>query len=188
MSQMFRIVLGSILVIITMLLVPSVEKALFYLPLVFALSVNLVNLDKIKINRFLGIFLTLVQSYIVFIGLALVMYFVDEWFSAISSGETTEYEGIIMVTTGGYLAALLLFYFNSFVFNVTNLKFSFKVITTCYILVVIVMLVFSKNEYLQFGVEKFPAFLISWCIFMSLAYSISLNRETFLAITNRKNV
>ena len=45
---MFRIVLGSLLVIVTMLAVPSVEKALFYLPLVFALSVSLPNLDKLK--------------------------------------------------------------------------------------------------------------------------------------------
>lgn len=184
---MFRIILGSLLVIVTMLVVPSVEKALFYLPLVFALSVSLVNVDKIKINRILGVFLTLAQSYLVFIGLALVMYFFDDWFSSISSAETTEYEGIIMVTTGGYLAALLLFYFNSFVFKVAHFKFSFLVITACYVLVVVVMLVFSKNEYLQLGVEKFPSFLISWCIFMSLAYSVSLNRETFLAITNRKN-
>lgn len=187
MYQKFRIVLGSILVIITMLLVPSVEKALFYLPLVFALSVSLVNVDKIKINRILGVIFTLAQSYVVFLGLALTMYFFDEWLLEISSGEITEFEGIIMVTTGGYLAALLLFYFNSFVFKVSSMKFSFIVISACYVLVVLAMLVFSKNEYLQFGVEKFPSFLISWCIFMSLAYSISLNRETFLAITNRKN-
>jgi len=184
---MFRIILGSLLVIITMLVVPSVEKALFYLPLVFALSVSLVNLDKIKMNRTLGILLSLGQSYIVFMGLAIVIYFFDEWLLDLSSGEITEYEGIIMVTTGGYLAALLLFYFHTFIFKVTHLKFSFLVISLCYVLVVGVMLVFSKNEYLQFGVEKFPSFLISWCIFMSLAYSISLNRETFLTFTKLKH-
>jgi hypothetical protein len=187
MYQMFRIISGSLLVIITMLLVPSVEKALFFLPLVFALSVSLVNLDKIKINRPLGVILSLGQSYLVFLGLAIVIYFFDEWLLDISSGEVTEYEGIIMVTTGGYLAALLLFYFNSFIFKVSNLKFSFIVLSACYVLVVFVMLVFSKNEYLQFGVEKFPSFLISWCIFMSLAYSISLNRKTFLSIVKLKH-
>lgn len=187
MNQIFRIILGSLLVIITMIVVPSVEKALVYLPLIFALSVSLFNSDKIKVNRILGVFLTLAQSYLVFLGLALTMYFFDEWLLEISSGEITEYEGITMVTTGGYLAALLLFYFNSFVFKVTNMKFSFIVISTCYVLVVGAMLVFSKNEYLQFGVEKFPSFLISWCIFMSLAYSISLNRETFLGFTKLKS-
>ncbi|GGD29134.1 hypothetical protein [Flavobacterium orientale] len=183
---MFRIVLGSLLVIVTMLAVPSVEKALFYLPLVFALSVSLPNLDKLKTSRPLGILLTLGQSYLVFLGLAIVIYFFDEWLIAISSEEITEYEGIIMITIGGYLAALLLFYFHSFLFKVNNLKFSFLAITTCYVLVVIVMLVFSKNDYLQFGVEKFPSFLISWCIFMSLAYSISLNKDVFLSKTKLK--
>jgi len=169
-----------------MVVVPSIEKALVYLPLIFALSVSLFNSDKIKFNRILGVIFTLAQSYLVFLGLALVMYFFDEWLLDISSEEITEYEGIIMVTTGGYLAALLLFYFNSFVFKVANMRFSFIVISACYVLVILAMLVFSKNEYLQFGVEKFPSFLISWCIFMSLAYSISLNRDTFLGFTNLK--
>lgn len=183
---MFRIILGSLLVIITMLVVPSVEKALFYLPLVFSLSVSLVNLDKIKINRALGVVLSLGQCYAVFLGLALVLFYFDEWFEGISAQGTTANEGIIMVTTGGYLAALLLFYFYSFIFKVSNLKFGFSVITICYSLVIVVMLVFSKNEYLQFGVEKFPSFLISWCIFMSLAYSISLNNATFHVMAKNK--
>jgi hypothetical protein len=169
-----------------MVVVPSIEKALVFLPLIFALSVSLFNSDKIKVNRILGVFLTLAQSYTVFLGLALVMYFFDEWLLDISSEEITEYEGIIMITTGGYLAALLLFYFNSFFLKVTQMKFSFIVISVCYALVVLAMLVFSKNEYLQFGLEKFPSFLISWCIFMNLAYNISLNRETFLGFGKLK--
>ena len=186
MYQMFRILLGSLLVIVTMLLVPSVEKALFYLPLLFSLSVSLVNVDKIKINRPLGILLSLVQSYLVFMGLAVVLYFFDEWLYDISTQEITEYEGIIMLTFGGYLAAILLFYFTSFLFKVSSFKFSFLAISVCYVVVVTTMLIFSKNEYLQFGVEKLPSFLISWCIFMSLAYSISLNREAFLLLIKRK--
>ncbi|MDP2162022.1 MAG: hypothetical protein Q8K02_16195, partial [Flavobacterium sp.] len=75
---MFRIILGSILVIITMFLVPSVEKALFYLPLLFALSVSFVNFDKIKINHFLGLIISIIQSYLVFLGLGIIMYFFDE--------------------------------------------------------------------------------------------------------------
>ncbi len=182
---MLRIILGSILVIITMLIVPSVEKALFFLPLIFSLSVSLINTDKLKIYRLLGIILSVVQSYFVFLGLGIVMYFFDDWIQEITNSGTTELEGIALVTFGGYLAALLLFYFYTFIFKVSNLKFSFWAISICHALVVIVMFVFSKNEYLQLGVEKFPSYLISWCIFMSFAYNLSINRETFLLFTNR---
>lgn len=184
---MFRIILGSLLVIITMLAVPSVEKSLLYLPLVFALSVSLPNSDKLKTNRILGIILAVAQSYLVFIGLAIIMFYFDEWLQAISVKGESVLEGIILVTSGGYLAALLLFYFYSFILRVSNLKFSFITISSCYALVIVVMMVFSKNEHLQFGVETFPSFLISWCIFMSLAYSISMNRETFLSIAKLKH-
>lgn len=184
---MFRIILGSLLVIITMLAVPSVEKSLLYLPLVFALSVSLPNSDKLKTNHILGIILAVAQSYLVFIGLAIVMFYFDEWLQAISVKGESVLEGIILVTSGGYLAALLLFYFYSFILRVSNLKFSFITISSCYVVVIIVMMVFSKNEHLQFGVETFPSFLISWCIFMSLAYSISMNRETFLSIAKLKH-
>lgn len=185
---MLRIILGSVLVIITMLIVPSVEKALFFLPLIFSLSVSLINMDRLKTNRPLGIILSVVQSYFVFLGLGIVMYFFDDWIQGSINSGSTELVGIGLVTFGGYLAALLLFYFYTYLFKVSNLKFSFWAISICHTLVVIIMLVFSKNEYLQLGVEKFPSYLISWCIFMSLAYSISLNRETFLSITKMKQV
>lgn len=176
---MLRVIFGSILVIITMLLLPSIEKALFFLPLIFALSVSLVNTDKFKINKPFGIILSVIQSYLVFLGLGIAIYFFDEWIQNITNGDSSELEGVALITLGGYFTALLLFYFYSFIFKVINFKFSFWVITICYTLVVIIMLVFSKNEYLQFGLEKFPSYLISWCIFMSLAFSISLNRELF---------
>lgn len=176
---MLRVIFGSVLVIITMLLVPSVEKALLFLPLIFALSVSLVNTDKFKINKPFGIILSVIQSYLVFLGLGIAIYFFDEWIQNITSVDSTEFEGVALITIGGYLAALLLFYFYSFLFKEINFKFSFWAISICHTLVVIVMFVFSKNEYLQFGVEKFPAYLISWCIFMSLAYSISLNSQLF---------
>lgn len=176
---MVRVIIGSILVIFTMLLVPSVEKALFFLPLIFALSVSLVNTDKFKLNKALGIILSIGQSYLVFLGLGIVLYFFDEWIQNITNETNSELEGVVLITLGGYLAALLLFYFYSYLFKEINFKFSFRVISVCNIVVVIVMLLFSKNEYLQFGVEKFPAYLISWCIFMSLAYSMSLNKELF---------
>lgn len=182
---MFRIILGSILVIITMFLVPSVEKALFYLPLLFALSVSFVNFDKIKINHFLGLIISIIQSYLVFLGLGIIMYFFDEWFVATTQTDFSEIGGIALITLGGYFASLLLFYFYTFLFNIQNLKFSFWVINICYALVVVMMLIFSKNEYLQFGLDKFPTYLISWCIFMSLAFNLSINREEFLLITNR---
>lgn len=174
---MIRVLVGSILVIITMLLVPSVEKALFFLPLIFALSVSLVNTDKFKLNKVLGVILSIGQSYLVFFGLGIVLYFFDEWIQTITNGDSSDLEGVALITIGGYLAALLLFYFYSYLFKAIDFKFSFWVISLCNILVVIVMFIFSKKEHLQFGIEKFPAYLISWCIFMSLAYGLSLNQE-----------
>lgn len=176
---MYRILLSPVLIIITMLIAPSVEKSLLYLPLVFALSVSLVNSIKIKLLRPLGIFLSIIQSYAVFLGLAIVTYFFDEWLENVAIGDAG-FKGIALVTFGGYLSALLLFYFYTFIFNISNKRFSYMVITCCYALVVIVMQVFSKNEFLQFGVEKFTSYLISWCIFMSLGYSLALNRDEFM--------
>lgn len=183
---MYRILLSPILIIIAMVLVPSVEKVMLYLPLLFALSVSLVNSDKIKRLKSLGIFLSIVQSYAVFLGLAIVTYFFDEWLENLTIGENTGFIGIALVTFGGYLSALLLFYFYTFVFNVSNKRFSYLMITICYAFVVIVMQVFSKNEFLQFGVEKFASYLISWCIFMSLAYSLAFNRDEFMAFVEKK--
>lgn len=185
---MLRILLGSLFVIFIMILVPSVEKALFFLPLIFALSVSLVNADKLKTNRPLGVILSIGQSYLVFLGLGIVIYFFDEWIQDIANRGSSASEGIVMITSGGYLAALLLFYFYTFLFKVSNLKFSFWAISICNAIVIIIMLIFSKNESLQFGVEKFPSYLISWCIFMSLAFSLSINREALIEViqNNRK--
>jgi hypothetical protein len=182
---MYRIFLSPILIIIIMLLTASVEKTLLYLPLVFALSISLVNPSKIKIMKSLGIFLSVIQSYAVFLGLAIVTYFFDEWLENVTIGDAG-FKGIILVTFGGYLSALLLFYFSTFIFNVSNKRFSYMVITVCYAFVVITMQVFSKNEFLQFGVEKFTSYLISWCIFMSLAYSLALNRDEFMTFAEKR--
>jgi hypothetical protein len=182
---MYKILLSPILIIIAMILVPSAEKVMLYLPLLFALSINLVNSDKIKRLKSLGIFLSIVQSYAVFLGLAIMTYFFDEWFEDHNLGLNTGFIAIALVTFGGYLSALLLFYFYTFVFNVSNKRFSYMMITICYSFVVIVMQVFSKNEFLQFGVEKFASYLISWCIFMSLAYSLAFNRDEFMAFVEK---
>jgi hypothetical protein len=95
---MIRVIVGSILVIITMLLVPSVEKALFFLPLIFALSVSLVNTDKFKLNKLLSVFLSIGQSYFVFLGLGIVLYFFDEWIQNITNGGSSEVEGVALIT------------------------------------------------------------------------------------------
>jgi|SRR5699024_5427613 len=186
---MLRIILSPVLVILTVLLIPSVSKALFFLPLIFALSISLVNLDKLKSKSSLvGILISIAQSYGVFLGLAIVLFFLDEFSEDISllSNQNFPLKGIILVTLGGYLAALLLFYFFRFLFKVSGKQFSFLSITICYALVVLVMQIFSKNEFLQFGVEKFASFLISWVIFMSLGFSIALNKDSFDLLIRKK--
>lgn len=188
---MLRTFLSPLLVVITVLLIPSIEKALFFLPLIFALSVSLVNFKKLKIaSKPLGVFLSVVQSYAVFIGLGIVTYFFDELLqdiTIINQGDSA-FKGIVLVTLGGYLAALLLFYFFSFLFRVDNTRFSYITITVCYAVIVLVMQVFSKNEFLQFGVEKFASFLVSWIIFMSLAFSLSMNRASFMQTLENKKL
>lgn len=180
---MLRVFLSPLLIILIVLLIPSIEKALFFLPLIFALSISLVNFSKFKINnKYLGIFLSVIQSYTVFLGLAIVTFFFDELLQDISimNHDDVGFKGIILVTLGGYLAALLLFYFFSFLLRVDNKRFSYIIITICYAVIVFVMQIFSKNEFLQFGVEKFASFLVSWIIFMSLGFSLSLNRAEIM--------
>jgi len=180
---MLRTFLSPLLVVITVLLIPSIEKALMFLPLIFALSVGLVNFKRLKVNnKPFGIFLSVVQSYAVFIGLGVVTYFFDELLqdiTIVNQGDSA-FKGIALVTLGGFLAAHMLFYFFSFLFRIDNKRFSYLIITICYAVIVLVMQVFSKNEFLQFGVEKFASFLISWIIFMSLAFSLSMNRASFM--------
>lgn len=187
---MIRIILSPFLAVIAVLLIPSIDEVLLFLPLIFALSVSVVNFKKLKTNNpYLGIFLNVVQSYMVFLGLAVVLFFSDEFLQDIDIGidGSSGWVAIILVTMGGYLAAILLFYFFIFIFNIDNKRFSFFAITICYSLIIVVMQVFSKNEFLQFGVEKFASFLISWIIFMSLAFSLSLNRlELMLALDKKK--
>jgi len=184
---MLRIFLSPLLVVLVILLIPSVEKALFYLPLIFSLSLSIVNFRKIKIRRILGVFLSVVQSYAVFLGLAIVTLFADEFLQDINISNNDEgFKGIVLVTVGGYLAALLLFYFYSFVFRIANKRFSYIVLSICYAVIVLVMQVFSKNEFLQFGVEKFSSFLISWIIFMSLAFSLAYNRDALMRFIDQR--
>lgn len=180
---MWRVIVSPVLVVLTILLIPSVSEALLYLPLIIALAVSLPNLRHFKPRlKWFGPLLTVIQSYAVFIGLGLITYFSDEFLPDFSLANHEEFglKGIILVTLGGYLAAMLLFYFYSFVFRVERRRFSYLLITISYFFIILVMQVFSQFEFLQFGVEKFASFLVSWVIFMSFAYSLSLNRSSFL--------
>lgn len=179
MKPILRILLSPVLVVICMLFIPNVNKALVYLPLIFALSVSLVNYSQLKINKIFGVFLSVAQSYAVFIGLALTAYIFDDIIGDLTGSESQIYEfsGIVLVTVGGYLAAMLLFYFSTFIYSLERRRLGYISISVVYILVILVMQIFSKYEFLQFGVEKFASFLISWVIFMSLAYSFALNKN-----------
>lgn len=178
-NKKLKILLSPLPVILAVILLPSAGMALIFLPLIFALSVSLINHNHLKVrSKPLGVLIAIGQSYGVFLGMAVVLYILDEFIPEMyMSTNRFDYKGIALVTIGGYLAGLLLFYFYSFLFRVENLRISFLYITVCYIFVVAVMHIFSKNEFLQFGVEKFTSFLISWLIFMSLAYSLSMNDE-----------
>lgn len=178
-NKKLKILLSPLPVILAVILLPSAGMALIFLPLIFALSVSLINHNHLKVrSKPLGVLIAIVQSYGVFLGMAIVLYILDEFIPEMyMSANRFDYKGIALVTIGGYLAGLLLFYFYSFLFRVENLRISFLYITVCYIFVVAVMHIFSKNEFLQFGVEKFTSFLISWLIFMSFAYSLSMNDE-----------
>lgn len=185
---MIRILLSPILVILTVILIPSVEEALVFLPLIFTLSVSVVNWSKFKYKfRNWGILLSVIQSYVVFMGLAIVTFFSDELLQGFSLTGKDDFGliGIILVTLGGYLASLLLFFFSTYLFRVADKKFGYYSISICYVLIVVVMQAFSKNEFLQFGVEKFASFLVSWVIFMSLGYSLALNKNSYYLIVGK---
>lgn len=178
---MLRTILSPILVILTVVLIPSVNKALFFLPLIFALAVALTNLSALKTKTaFTGILLAIAQTYGVFLGLAIVLFYLDEFSEGMEllNHDANALRGILLVTIGGYLAALLLFFFSTFIYKIRSRQFGYVVISFCYALIVLVMQLFSKNEFLQFGVEKFASFLISWVIFMSLGFSTAINRDS----------
>ncbi|HLS29838.1 MAG TPA: hypothetical protein VK021_03165 [Flavobacteriaceae bacterium] len=177
---MVRSLLSPLLVVITVLIIPSIGEALVFLPLIFSLAVSLVNLSKLKSkNKVWGVLLFLIQTYVVFLGLAITTYLSEDLIENLSPSSEEEFalRGIILVTLGGYLAALLLYFFSTFLFVLERKRFGYYILTICYAIVVLVMQVFSKAEYLQFGVEKFAAYLVSWVIFMSLGFSIILNKD-----------
>lgn len=183
---MMRSLLSPLLVVITVLIIPSIGEALLFLPLIFSLAVSLVNLPKLKSkNKVWGVLLFVIQTYVVFLGLAIITYFSEDFIENLSPSSEEEFalRGIILVTLGGYLAAIVLYFFSTFLFAIRKKSMGYFIITACYAIVVLVMQIFSKAEYLQFGVEKFAAYLVSWVIFMSLAFSITLNKDqvtTFL--------
>lgn len=181
---MWRSLLSPILVILAVLIIPSISEALFYLPLIFALSVSLVNHAKFRIKlKPLGIFLFVLQTYLVFLGLAITTYLSDDLIDhlSVSTEENFALRGIILVTLGGYLAAMLLFFFSTFLFAYERKRKGYFILSICYALIVLVMQIFSKAEFLQFGVEKFTSYLISWMIFMSLGFSLTLNLHVLKA-------
>lgn len=185
---MLRSLLSPILVVLIVLIIPSIGEALLFLPLIFALAISLVNLPKLKTKyKAWGVLLFVIQTYAVFLGLAIVTYFSEDVIENLSpsSEEVFELRGIVLVTLGGYLAAMLLYYFSTFLFVLERKRFGYYILSGCYAIVILVMQVFSKAEYLQFGVEKFAAYLVSWVIFMSLGFSITLNKDeltTFLKL------
>lgn len=185
---MLRSLLSPVIAILTLLLLPSVEQGILYLPLIFSLSVGLVNLPQFKVNPVLGVVLFVFQTYAVFIGLAVVTYFSDDFLQDYTLANEDEFalQGIILVTLGGFLAACLLYYFSKYLFKYAFLKRGYYVIAGYYAFVVIIMQVFTKHEYLQFGVEKFSSFLVSWVIFMSLAFSVNLNVDKWLCAFTKK--
>ena len=186
---MWKSLLSPIIVVLTVLLIPVIGEALWYLPLVFSLSVSLVNLKKLKTkSKFLGVFLAVIQTYAVFLGLAIVTYISDDFVQNFTLAEEEYFalSGIILVTLGGYLAALLLYYFSTFLYYMERKRFGYFILSLCYIIVVLIMQVFSKAEFLQFGVEKFASYLISWMIFMSLGFGITLNIEEVKAFIKSK--
>jgi hypothetical protein len=174
--------------ILAVILLPSTGKALWFLPLIFAIAVSVINFEKLRVKpKPFGVLISILQSYGVFIGMSIVVYLLDSFMPEVYVAENQfDIKGIALVTFGGYLAALLLFYFYTFSFRVKNKRIAYFVISVCYVLIVIVMQIFSKNEFLQFGVEKFTSFLISWLIFMSLAYSLSMNFHAFEAYFSKK--
>jgi|SRR5690625_784192 len=187
---MLRSLLSPLLVVITVIIIPTIGEAFFYLPLIFALAVSLINKSKLKTkHQFAGILLFVAQTYIVFLGLAIVTYFSDDFIDHLSlaNEENFQLRGIILVTLGGYFAALLLHFFSTFLFVMQRKRFGYFILTACYFLVVLVMQIFSKAEYLQFGVEKFASYLISWMIFMSLGFSVNLNLGELQSFFTRKS-
>lgn len=176
-KQFIRVLLSPLFIILTVIILPSTGKSLLFLPLIFAFSIFLFNGDKLKIKpKVLILLIASAQSYAVFLGLAIVLYLLDDYMPEIYIAENQfDFKGIALVTFGGYLAALLLFYFYTFLFKVQYKRMAYLIISVAYAVVMLVMQVFSNNEFLQFGVEKFTSFLISWLIFMSLAYSLAIN-------------
>src|SRR5690625_3965810 len=119
----------------------------------FASSFSLVNYKKVKTNsKFLGIFFSIIQTYAVFLGLAIVTYISDDFVQSFTLADEEYFalSGIILVTLGGYLAALLLFYFSTFLYAMERRRVGYFILSLCYILVVLVMQIFSKVEFLQF--------------------------------------
>jgi len=177
---MLKSLLSPVIVVIAVLIIPVIGEAFIYLPLIFSLSISLVNFSKLKTKlKFIGVLLSVIQTYAVFLGLAITTYLSDDFIDHLSlaTEENFALRGIILVTLGGYLAALLLYYFSTFLYHLERKRFGYFILSLCYILVVLVMQIFSKAEFLQFGVEKFAAYLISWMIFMSLGFSITLNLD-----------
>lgn len=179
---MWKSILSPILVILAVLIIPTISEALFYLPLIFALSVSLINHSKFRIKiKSLGIFLFVLQTYLVFLGLAVTTYISDDLIDHLSlaTQENFALRGIVLVTLGGYLAAMLLFFFSTFLFAYERKRKGYLILSICYAFIVLVMQIFTQAEFLQFGVEKFTSYLISWMIFMSLGFSLTLNLHDF---------
>lgn len=186
---MWKSLSSPVLVILTVLIIPSISEALIYLPLIFALSVSLMNRAKLKTNfKPLGILLFILQTYLVFLGLTITTYLSDDFIEhlSVATEENFALRGIILVTLGGYLAALLLYFFSTFLFSYERKRKGYLILTICYALIVLVMQIFSKAEFLQFGVEKFTSYLISWIIFMSLGFSLTLNLDQVQSFFQKK--
>src|SRR5690606_22872044 len=105
-NKKLKILLSPLPVILAVILLPSAGMALVFLPLIFALSVSLINHNHLKVkSKPLGVLIAVGQSYGVFLGMAVVLYILDEFMPEVYLPVNHfHFKGIALVTISGYLA------------------------------------------------------------------------------------
>ncbi|MGS2761683.1 hypothetical protein [Sinomicrobium sp. M5D2P9] len=135
---LFKVIVAPILCFLCLIFIIN---DLFYYPLSFGLIIGLVNWDIHKFKPIIGVFLSLLISYITFF---------MAYYSLVVTQRTFEFLGedsgkiLAVITSAFIIAPLLVFFAYKFIFHIPKTNFTFLIIISSVVILVLGFLYFMN--------------------------------------------
>lgn len=151
-------------------------------PIGFGLVISLVNIQKIKVNKLLGIVLCIGISALTFICSVFLtygfIYIIGKSATFLLGGITTvtRYLGISTIFVSGGIAALMMYFGYSYLFADQNRKNGLLIVLVATFLVPVafgIWQMLNTNIFINAPIM----YAVSWMMLVSLGFSIAINQS-----------